>query len=73
VLRDPVLESREMTAGRSGQLLDLVVAGDPLQHLAASRGARCSPRASRAGHALEAIDEGVRALDAPAQQKEAAA
>ncbi|HKB77843.1 MAG TPA: hypothetical protein VKC58_14675, partial [Myxococcales bacterium] len=32
-LRDPALEGREVTAADLGQLLDLVVAGDPLQHL----------------------------------------
>src|SRR5229473_7660832 len=34
LLRDPVLESRAVSAADLGQLLDLVVAGDPLQHLA---------------------------------------
>src|SRR5437868_84885 len=33
-LRDPVLEGRELSAPELGQLIDLVVAGDPLQHLA---------------------------------------
>src|SRR5205085_12277964 len=32
-LRDPVLEGRELAAPDLGQLVDLVVAGDPLQHL----------------------------------------
>jgi hypothetical protein len=70
LLRDPVLESRAVSAADLGQLLDLVVAGDPLQHLA-----RIAWRALLADGeperrmALEAIDEGVRALDAPAQQK----
>jgi len=70
VLRDPVLESREVTAADLGQLLDLVVAGDPLQHLAriAWRALLAEGEPER-GMALEAIDEGVRALDAPAQQK----
>src|SRR5216683_1213605 len=70
LLRDPVLESRAVSAADLGQLLDLVVAGDPLQHLA-----RIAWRALLADGeperrmALEAIDEGVRALDAPAQQQ----
>src|SRR5712692_1112953 len=70
MLRDPVLESHEVSAADLGQLLDLVVAGDPLQHLA-----RIAWRALLADGeperrmALEAIDEGVRALDTPAQQK----
>jgi predicted nucleic acid-binding Zn-ribbon protein len=70
VLRDPVLESREVSAADLGQLLDLVVAGDPLQHLAriAWRALLASGEPERR-MALEAIDEGVRALDAPAQQK----
>src|SRR5438128_796016 len=33
-IRDPILEGREVSAADLGQLLDLVVAGDPLQHLA---------------------------------------
>ncbi|HEX9604414.1 MAG TPA: hypothetical protein VF973_11740 [Myxococcales bacterium] len=70
VLRDPVLESREVSAADLGQLLDLVVAGDPLQHLAriAWRALLAEGEPERR-MALEAIDEGVRALDAPAQQK----
>src|SRR5712691_7466226 len=70
VLRDPVLESREVSAADLGQLLDLLVAGDPLQHLAriAWRALLAEGEPERR-MALEAIDEGVRALDAPAQQK----
>src|SRR5216683_1837436 len=70
VLRDPVLESREVSAADLGQLLDLVVAGDPLQHLAriAWRALLAEGEPERS-MALEAIDEGVRALDAPAQQQ----
>src|SRR5712671_3953751 len=70
VLRDPVLESREVSAADLGQILDLVVAGDPLQHLAriAWRALLAEGEAERR-MALEAIDEGVRALDAPSQQK----
>ena len=73
VLRDPVLETREVDAADLGQLVDLVVAGDPLQHLAriAWRGLLATGEAERR-MALEAIDEGVRALDAPAQQKKPA-
>jgi predicted nucleic acid-binding Zn-ribbon protein len=70
VLRDPVLESREVSALDLGQLLDLVVAGDPLQHLARiAWRALLAPGEPERRMALEAIDEGVRALDAPAQQK----
>src|SRR5216684_853948 len=70
VLRDPVLESREVSAADLGQLLDLVVAGDPLQHLARiAWRALLTPGEPERRMALEAIDEGVRALDAPAQQK----
>jgi len=69
-LRDPVLEGRELAAPDLGQLVDLVVAGDPLQHLAriAWRSLLSSGEAEKR-MALEALDEGVRALDAPAQQK----
>jgi Txe/YoeB family toxin of Txe-Axe toxin-antitoxin module len=69
-LRDPVLESRELAAADLSQLIDLIVAGDPLQHLA-----RIAWRALLSGGeaekrmALESLDEGIRALDAPAQQK----
>src|SRR4051812_11573070 len=70
VLRDPVLESREVSAADLGQLLDLVVAGDPLQHLARiAWRALLAPGEPERRMGLEAIDEGVRALDAPAQQK----
>src|SRR5216684_89046 len=70
VLRDPVLESREVSAADLGQLLDLAVAGDPLQHLARiAWRALLAEGAPERRMALEAIDEGVRALDAPAQQK----
>jgi Txe/YoeB family toxin of Txe-Axe toxin-antitoxin module len=69
-LRDPVLEGREVSAADLSQLIDLVVAGDPLQHLArvAWRALLSSDEAERR-MALEAIDEGIRALDAPAKQK----
>jgi len=69
-LRDPVLEGRELSAPELGQLIDLVVAGDPLQHLAriAWRSLLSSGEPERQ-MALEAIEEGVRALDAPAKQK----
>ncbi|HWE22634.1 MAG TPA: hypothetical protein VG496_01725 [Myxococcales bacterium] len=69
-LRDPVLEGRELSAAELGQLIDLVVAGDPLQHLAriAWHSLLSSGEPERR-LALEAIDEGVRALDAPAKQK----
>ena len=69
-LRDPVLEGRELSAGDLSQLIDLVVAGDPLQHLAriAWRSLLSSGEDEKR-MALEALDEGVRALDAPAQQK----
>jgi len=70
VLRDPVIEGRELTAPDLGQLIELVVAGDPLQHLARiAWRALLAPGEAERKMALEAIDEGVRALDAPAQQK----
>src|SRR5205823_3795416 len=69
-LRDPVLEGREVSAADLGHLLDLVVAGDPLQHLARiAWRALLAPGEPERRMALEAIDEGVRALDAPSQQK----
>ncbi|MFL5309956.1 MAG: hypothetical protein ACJ79H_05815 [Myxococcales bacterium] len=69
-IRDPVLEGREVSAADLGQLLDLVVAGDPLQHLARiAWRALLAPGEPERHMALEAIDEGVRALDAPSQQK----
>src|SRR5207244_3435804 len=70
VLRDPVLEGREVSIPDLNQLIDLVVAGDPLQHLAriAWRALLAEGEPERR-MALEAIDEGVRALDTPAQQK----
>jgi Txe/YoeB family toxin of Txe-Axe toxin-antitoxin module len=69
-LRDPVLEGREVSAADLSQLIDLVVAGDPLQHLAriAWRALLSSGDPERR-MALEALDEGIRALDAPAKQK----
>jgi len=69
-LRDPVLEGRELSAPELSQLIDLVVAGDPLQHLARIAW-RCllSSGEQERRMALEAIDEGIRALDAPAKQK----
>lgn len=69
-LRDPVLEGRELGAPELSQLIDLVVAGDPLQHLAriAWRSLLSSGEPEQR-MALEAIEEGVRALDAPAKQK----
>jgi hypothetical protein len=69
-LRDPVLEGRELSPADLSQLIDLVVAGDPLQHLAriAWRSLLSSGEAEKR-MALEALDEGVRALDTPAQQK----
>jgi len=70
VLRDPVLEGREVSAAALNQLVDLVVAGDPLQHLARiAWRALLAPGEPERRVALEAIDEGVRALDAPAQKK----
>jgi hypothetical protein len=62
-----------VSAADLSQLLDLVVAGDPLQHLArlAWRALLAEGEPERR-MALEAIDEGVRALDAPAQQKKPA-
>src|SRR5207248_1646313 len=72
-LRDPVLEGRELSAPELSQLIDLVVAGDPLQHLAriAWRSLSASGEPERR-IALEAIDEGVRALDASAKQNKPA-
>ena len=54
-----------------GYLADIVaVAGDPLQHLARiAWRALLAPGEPERRMGLEAIDEGVRALDAPAQQK----
>jgi len=70
VLRDPILEAREVSAADLNQLIDLVVAGDPLQHLArVAWRSLLAPGEPERRMALEAIDEGVRALDAPAQQK----
>src|SRR5438309_5318838 len=69
-LRDPVLEGRELSTPEISQLIDLVVAGDPLQHLARiAWRALLSAEEPERRMALEAIDEGVRALDAPAKQK----
>jgi hypothetical protein len=69
-LRDPVLEGREVTAQDLAGLLDLVAAGDPLQHLARiAWRALLAPGEAERHLALEAIDEGVRALDAPAKEK----
>ena len=69
-IRDPILEGREVSAADMGQLLDLVVAGDPLQHLARiAWRALLGPGEAERRMALEAIDEGVRALDAPSQKK----
>src|SRR5207248_10303151 len=69
-LRDPVLEGREVSAADLGQLLDLVVAGDPLQHLARiAWRALLAPGEPERRMAPEASDEGVRALDAPSQKK----
>jgi hypothetical protein len=69
-LRDPVLEGREVTSPELSQLIDLVVAGDPLQHLARiAWRSLLAPGEPERRMALEAIDEGVRALDAPAKQK----
>jgi Txe/YoeB family toxin of Txe-Axe toxin-antitoxin module len=70
VLRDPVIEGRELGASDLSQLIELVVAGDPLQHLARiAWRALLAPGEAEQKMALQAIDEGVRALDAPAQQK----
>ena len=69
-LRDPALEGRDISAQDLNHLLDLVVAGDPLQHLARiAWRALLAPGEAERRMALEAIDEGVRALDAPAKQK----
>jgi hypothetical protein len=69
-LRDPVLEGRELSAAELNQLIDLVVAGDPLQHLARiAWRALLAPGETERRIALEALDEGVRALDAPQQKK----
>jgi predicted nucleic acid-binding Zn-ribbon protein len=69
-LRDPVLEGRELSAPDLSQLIDLVVVGDPLQHLARiAWRALLSAEEPERRMALEAIEEGIRALDAPAKQK----
>jgi hypothetical protein len=64
----PALEGRELGARELEEAIDLVIAGDPLQHLARIgwRALLCEGEAERKV-ALEAIDEGVRSLDASAQ------
>ncbi|MFL5361109.1 MAG: hypothetical protein ACJ78U_09100 [Myxococcales bacterium] len=70
-LRWPALEGRELTASELSSLIDLVVAGDPLQHLAriAWRALLSSDEAVRKV-ALEALDEGIRSLDATAKSQQ---
>jgi hypothetical protein len=67
-LRSPALEDRELLAPELSSLIDLVVAGDPLQHLAriAWRALLSADEAVRKV-ALEALDEGIRSLDASAK------
>jgi len=67
-LRSPALEERELLAPELSSLIDLVVAGDPLQHLAriAWRALLSSDEPVRKV-ALEALDEGIRSLDASAK------
>jgi hypothetical protein len=67
-LRSPSLEGRELLAPELSSLIDLVVAGDPLQHLAriAWRALISADEAVRKV-ALEALDEGIRSLDASAK------
>src|SRR5256885_7851915 len=69
VLRDPILEAREVSAADLNQLIDLVVAGDPLQHLArVAWRSLLAPGEPERRMALDAIDDGIRAPDAPSQQ-----
>src|SRR5256885_14287536 len=67
-LRSPALEGRELLGPELSSLIDLVVAGDPLQHLAriAWRALLSADEAVRKV-ALEALDEGIRSLDASAK------
>jgi Txe/YoeB family toxin of Txe-Axe toxin-antitoxin module len=69
-LRWPVLEERELAPAELSLLIDLVIAGDPLQHLAriAWRALLSSDEAVRKV-ALEALDEGIRSLDASAKMQ----
>jgi Txe/YoeB family toxin of Txe-Axe toxin-antitoxin module len=67
-LRSPVLEARELFAPELSSLIDLVITGDPLQHLAriAWRALLSADEAVRKV-AMEALDEGIRSLDASAK------
>jgi hypothetical protein len=67
-LRSPALEGRELSAAELSSLIDLVIAGDPLQHLAriAWRALLATDEAVQRV-ALEAVDEGIRSLDASAK------
>ena len=67
-LRSPVLEDRELLAPELSSLIDLVIAGDPLQHLARiGWRALLSEDESVRKILLEALDEGIRSLDASAK------
>src|SRR5256886_9141666 len=67
-LRSPALEGRELLGAELSSLIDLVVAGDPLQHLAriAWRALLSADETVRKV-TLEALDEGIRSLDASAK------
>ena len=67
-LRSPALEGRELLGPELSSLIDLVVAGDPLQHLAriAWRALLSADETVRKV-AMEALDEGIRSLDASAK------
>jgi len=67
-LHSPALEDRELLAPELSSLIDLVVAGDPLQHLARiAWRALLSADETVSKVALEALDEGIRSLDASAK------
>lgn len=68
-LRNPVFEGKKLDDEQYRDLLE-VFTGDPLQHLARTAWrALLDEDEKRRGYALNAIDLGVEALDAPARQK----